>query len=303
MSLTLNLGVRSKHAEQRLWLALGIAVVVTTVELTGGLLSKSLALVSDSAHVFSDVLAILVSILTLRLARRPHSARRTFGYHRAEIFAALLNGSTLIAIALFILYQSYRRFLQPPEVQGNLVLIFASIGLAANLGTAGLLVRSKESSLNVSGIFLHVVGDVLSSFAVIVSALVIVLTHYLYADPIIAVVIGLLILRNAYWLTRESMDILMEATPKHLKLADISNAILNVEGVRGVHDLHVWTITSGLYALSGHITVSSQMVKEATLIREKVSRKLAESFGIDHVTLQVETEALETIQRDEGIGL
>ncbi len=301
--MTINLGVRSKHAEQRLWLALGIAVVVTTVELSGGLLSKSLALVSDSAHVFTDVLAILISILTLRLARRPHSARRTFGYHRAEIFAALLNGSTLIAIALFILYQSYGRFLQPPIVQGNLVLIFASIGLAANLGTAGLLVRSKETSLNISGIFLHVASDVLTSVAVIISALVIVLTNYLYADPIIAVVIGLLILRNAYSLTRESMDILMEATPKHLKLAVISNAILNVEGVKGVHDLHLWTITSGLYALSGHITLSSQTVKEATLIREKVSKKLAESFGIEHVTLQVETEALETIQQDDGVGL
>lgn len=300
--MTIDLGSRSKHAERRLWLALTIAVIVTFVEFTGGLVSKSLALVSDSGHVFTDVLAILISLLTLRLARRPHSARRTFGYHRAEIFAALLNGSTLIAIALFIIYQSYRRFLQPPQVQGNLVLIFASIGLIANLGTAKLLGHSKESSLNVSGIFLHVVGDVLSSVAVIVSGLIIVLTNYLPADPIIAVIIGILILRNAYSLTKESMDILMEATPKHLKLAEISNAILGVEGVKGVHDLHVWTITSGLYALSGHITVFSHTVKEASSIRERVAQKLASSFGIEHVTLQVETEHLETIQRDESLG-
>jgi cobalt-zinc-cadmium efflux system protein len=273
------------------------------VEFTGGLVSKSLALVSDSGHVFTDVLAILISLLTLRLARRPHSARRTFGYHRAEIFAALLNGSTLIAIALFIIYQSYRRFLQPPQVQGNLVLIFATIGLIANLGTAKLLGHSKETSLNVSGIFLHVVGDVLSSIAVLVSGLIIVLTNYLLVDPIIAVIIGILILRNSYSLTKESIDILLEATPKHLKLSDISDAILSVEGVKGVHDLHVWTITSGLYALSGHITVFSHTVKEASLIREKVAQKLAGTFGIEHVTLQVETEPLETIQHDERLGI
>ncbi len=266
-------------------------------------MSRSLALVSDAGHIFTDVLSIGISILTLRLARKPHSATRTFGYHRAEIFAALLNGSTLIAIAFFIIYQSYRRFLHPVQVEGNLVMIIASVGLVSNLGLARLLAHSRQTSLNVRGIFLHTIGDILSSLAVIVSALVILFTGYLLADPIIAIIIGLLIMRSAYSLARESLDILLEATPKHLKLADVSQAILGVEGVKGVHDLHVWTITSGLYALSGHITLSSNTVKEANLIREKVARKLAESFGIEHVTLQVETEALETIQRDEGVGL
>ena len=294
---------RSKHAEARLWIALAVAAGVTGLEFSGGLVSKSLALVSDAGHIFTDVLSIGISILTLRLARKPHSATRTFGYHRAEIFAALLNGSTLIAIALFIIYQSYRRFLHPVQVEGNLVMIIASVGLVSNLALARLLAQSRQTSLNVRGIFLHTVGDVLSSLAVIVSALVILFTGYLLADPIIAVIIGLLILRSAYSLARESLDILLEATPKHLKLADVSQAILSVEGVKGVHDLHVWTITSGLYALSGHITLLSNTVKEANMIREKVARKLAESFGIEHVTLQVETEALETIQRDEGVGL
>ena len=294
---------RSKHAEARLWIALAVAGGVTGLEFSGGLVSRSLALVSDAGHILTDVLSIGVSILTLRLARKPHSATRTFGYHRAEIFAALLNGSTLIAIALFIIYQSYRRFLHPVQVEGNLVMVIASVGLVSNLGLARLLARSRQTSLNVRGIFLHTVGDVLSSLAVIVSALVILFTGYLLADPIIAVVIGLLIMRSAYSLARESLDILLEAAPRHLKLADVSQAILSVEGVKGVHDLHVWTITSGFYALSGHITLSSSTVKEANMIREKVARKVAESFGIEHVTLQVETEALETIQCDEGVGL
>ena len=294
---------RSKHAEARLWIALAVAAGVTGLEFSGGLVSRSLALVSDAGHIFTDVLSIGISILTLRLARKPHSATRTFGYHRAEIFAALLNGSTLIAIALFIIYQSYRRFLHPVQVEGNLVMIIASVGLVSNLGLARLLARSRQTSLNVRGIFLHTIGDILSSVAVILSALVILLTGYLLADPIIAVVIGLLIMRSAYSLVRESLDILLEATPKHLKLADVSQAILSVEGVKGVHDLHVWTITSGLYALSGHITLSTNTVKEANMIREKAARKLAESFGIEHVTLQVETESLETIQRNEEPGI
>jgi cobalt-zinc-cadmium efflux system protein len=276
---------------------------ITIIELAGGLLSGSLALSSDAGHIFTDVLALTVSILTLRLARRPHSARRTYGYHRAEIFAALINGSTLIAIALFIIYQAYLRIIQPAPVQSTIVVVVAGIALLANLGTARLLLHHRETSLNVGGIFLHTIGDILSSLAVIIGAVIILFTGYLRADPIIATIIGVLILRSAYYLTRESLDILLEATPKHLSLSEVSHTMLAVEGVRGVHDLHIWTITSGLYALSGHLTVSAHTVKDANLIREKVARKLAERFGIEHVTLQLEGEALETIQRDEGLGL
>src|SRR6266851_1813991 len=170
----LNLAVPSKNAERRLWIALVISSTIVIIEFTGGFLGQSLALISDSGHVLTDVLAIGVSILTLRLGRRQHTARRTFGYHRAEIFAALINGSTLIAVALLIIYEAFLRLQQQTRVQGPFVLAIASVGLLGNLSLAGLLSRSGKTSLNVRGVFLHTVGDALSSVAVIVSSLIVI---------------------------------------------------------------------------------------------------------------------------------
>ncbi len=287
---------RSKSTERRLWMALGIASALTALEFFGGLLSQSLALVSDSGHVLTDVLAVALSILTIRLGRKPHTSRRTFGYHRAEIFAALVNGSTLIMIALLIVYEGYKRILQPPQVQGTLLLTIAFVGLLGNLGMARLLVGSRKTSLNIGGAFLHVLGDTLSSVGVIIGGLVVTFTRYSIVDPLIAMLIGVLILRNAFSLVRESTDILMEATPRHLQLEAVAKTIQSVAGVVGVHDLHIWTITSGLYALSGHLTVSSETTEEGSRIISQVAVLLRTSFGIEHVTLQLEKESLETIQ-------
>jgi len=286
----------SRDAERRLWIALAVSTLIVLVEFVGGLLGQSLALLSDSGHVLTDVLAIGVGILTLRLGRMRHTPRRTFGYHRAEIFAALVNGSTLIAVAILIIYEAILRIQQPPRVQGTLVLAVASLGLLGNLGTAGLLARSRKTNLNVSGVFLHAVGDTLSSIAVIVSSLVVIFTGYLGVDPLAAALIGVLIMRSAYGLVRDSTNILLEATPKHLKLESIAETIRRVDGVKGVHDLHVWTITSGLYALSGHITLGSDMIEDGSVVIGKVAAKLKESFGIEHVTLQMEKETLEKLQ-------
>ena len=286
----------SRKAEKRLWIALSIASGLTALEFFGGLASQSLALVSDSGHVLTDAFAIGLSVLTIRLGRKPHTSRRTFGYHRAEIFAAFVNGSTLIIIALLILYEGYRRVLQPPQVQGTLVLAVAFVGLVGNLGMARLLVGSRKTSLNVRSAFLHVLGDTLSSVGVIIGGIVVTFTSYTIIDPLVAILIGILILRNAFSLVRESTDILMEATPRHLELEAIAKAITSIEGVVGVHDLHVWTITSGLYALSGHVTVKSDTINEGSRIIEEASRKLGESFGIEHVTLQLEEEALEKLK-------
>ncbi len=296
----LNLAVSSKNAERRLWIALAISSAIVIVEFTGGFLGQSLALISDSGHVFTDVLAIVVSILTLRLGRMQHTARRTFGYHRTEVFAALINGSTLIAVALLIIYEAVLRLQQPNRVQGALVLTVASLGLLGNLTTTGLLARTRKTSLNVSGVFLHAAGDTVSSIAVIVSSLVVIFTGYSGLDPIAAVLIGILIMRSAYGLVRDSTNILLEATPRHLELESIAKTIRSVDGVRGVHDLHVWTITSGLYALSGHVTVDSDTISQGSIILEKVAAKLKESFGIEHVTLQMEKETLESIQHESS---
>jgi len=295
----LNLAVSSKNAERRLWIALAISSAIVIVEFTGGLLGQSLALISDSGHVFTDVLAIVVSILTLRLGRMQHTARRTFGYHRTEVFAALINGSTLIAVALLIIYEAVLRLQQPNRVQGALVLTVASLGLLGNLTTTGLLARTRKTSLNVSGVFLHAAGDTVSSIAVIVSSMVVVFTGYSGLDPIAAVLIGILITRSAYGLVRDSTNNLVEATPRHLELESIAKTIRSVEGVKGVHDLHVWTITSGLYALSGHVTLDLDKISDGSIIIGKVAAKLKESFGIEHVTLQMEKEALERIERED----
>ncbi|TMI54223.1 cation transporter [Candidatus Bathyarchaeota archaeon] len=299
--LGLDLSVSSRSAEKRLWIALIISSLIAIVEFTGGFLGQSLALVSDSGHVLTDVLAVGVGILTLRLGRKPHTARRTFGYHRAEIFAALVNGSVLIGAAFLIIFEAYLRLRQPPTVQGPLVLAIASIGLLGNITNAGLLSRSRRTNLNVKGVFLHTVGDVLSSLAVIVSSLIVIFTGYQGVDPLVAAIIGVLIMRSAYLLVRDSTNILLEATPRQMQLETIAKAIRSVEGVKGVHDLHVWTITSGLYALSGHITVDTDSISQGSTIVEKIEAKLKESFGIEHVTLQIEAEALEKIEDPERI--
>lgn len=281
-------------------MALLISSAIVVIEFTGGFLGHSLALLGDSGHMLTDVLGISVSILTLRLGRKHHTAKRTFGYHRAEIFAALVNGSTLIAVALLIIYESFLRLQQPTQVQGPLVLSLASLGLFGNVATTWLLARSGKTSLNVRGVFLHAVGDTVSSIAVIVSSLVVVFTGYSGLDPIAAVLIGILIMRSAYSLVRDSTNILLEATPRGLELESIAKTIRSVDGVMGVHDLHVWTITSGLYALSGHITMNSDRISQGSLILEKVAAKLKESFGIEHVTLQMEKETLERIERGDA---
>src|SRR2546425_13117937 len=196
LALLIDLSVPSRNAERRLWIALVISSVIVVVEFTGGFLGQSLALLSDSGHVLTDVLGISVSILTLRLGRMHHTAKRTFGYHRAEIFAALINGSTLIAVALLIIYEAFLRFQQPTRVQGTLVLSLVSLGLLGNLTTTGLLSRTRKTSLNVRGVFLHAVGDTISSIAVIVSSLVVVFTGYSGLDPVAAGFVWVLLNRK-----------------------------------------------------------------------------------------------------------
>lgn len=300
MQLGLNLMLSSRANEQRLWIALCLSILIVIIEVVGGVLGKSLALLGDSAHLFTDVLTVGVAILTIRLGRRRHTSRRTFGYHRAEIFAALINGSTLTAVALVIIYQAYLRVLQPPTVQGPLVLTIAFFGLLGNLSIASLLASSQKTSLNIRGAFVHSVSDTLSSVAVIISSLIVIGTGYSGVDPIIAALIGLLIIRSAYGLVRDSTDILLESTPKQFQLEKIAETIQTIPMVRGVHDLHVWTITSGLYALSGHVALEASTIQEGSAIIERVATKLKESFGIEHVTLQMEKETLERLQNESS---
>ncbi len=283
-------GINTQEIESTrgLKIALGIVLVMMVVEVVGGILSNSLALLGDAGHMFVDALALSLSLFALTLARRPATATRTYGFHRAEIMAALINGTILAIVAAFIFYNAYQRFLNPLEIHSGLMLVVAGLGLIANLAGILLLRRNRHVSLNIRAAFFHILGDTISSVGVIAAGIIIALTGWNYADPIIAIVIGIIILVGAVQLLRESSDILLEAVPKHIEMDKVTQTIKNVEGVNGIHDLHIWTITSGIFAMSAHVVVQDRMVSHTREILDTINRELAESFSITHTTLQLE---------------
>jgi len=274
--------------QRRLLIALAITSLMALVELVGGLLSNSLALLGDAGHMFTDTLALGLSVVALSLAKRPASQTRTYGFHRAEVLAALANGTILVLICGFLFYEAYQRFVDPPEVRGGLMLVVAAIGFAANLAGILILRSASRDNLNVKGAFLHMWGDTISSVGVIAAGVIILATGWTMVDPIISIFIGLLILRGAVSLVLESSDILLEAVPKHLDVAQIISALKEIEGVKDVHDVHLWTITSGIYALSCHLQIEDRMVSSSSHIVEAVNQALSHKFGIGHSTLQLE---------------
>jgi cobalt-zinc-cadmium efflux system protein len=283
-----NLSRQENESTRGLKIALGIVIVMMVVEVVGGLLSNSLALLGDAGHMLVDALALSLSLIALSLARRPATATRTYGFHRAEIMAALINGAILAIVAAFIFYNAYQRFRNPPEIHSGLMLIVAALGLVANLAGILLLRRNRHVSLNIRAAFFHILSDTISSVGVIAAGIIIALTGWTYADPIIAIVIGIIILTGAVQLLRESSDILLEAVPKHIEMDKVIQMIKNVEGVDGIHDLHIWTITSGIFAMSAHVLVQDRMVSHTREILDTINRELAEHFNITHTTLQLE---------------
>lgn len=286
-------GAHHDHPEGRvaprpLGLALAITGIFLIVDVIGGLLTGSLALLADAGHMATDVAALALALLAIWLARRPATPARSFGFLRAEVLAALVNAGTLIAIALFIFWETIARLREPPEVESGPMLAVAVAGLAANAASAWVLARGggHRHDLNTRGAFLHVVGDLLGSAGAIVAAVVMLATGWYLADPILSGAIGLLILWSSWRLLRESVDVLLEATPAHLDPGAIRGAMAGVAGVAGVHDLHVWTVTSGMVALSGHVEVTGERPWQAVLL--DLAEVLRARFGIVHVTLQPE---------------
>ena len=279
-----------KANQKRLLIALSITALMTVVEVIGGILSNSLALLGDAAHMFTDTLALGLSLVALQLAKRPANESKTYGYLRAEILAALANGTILLLICVYIFYEAYQRFLDPPEVEGGLMLGVAVIGLIANLIGISILHSGSRHNLNVKGAFLHMMGDALSSLGVIIAGIVILVTDWSYADPIISILIGLLILKGASGLVMESVHILLESVPKHLDVERIRNEIERIRGVKDVHDMHLWTITSGVYAMSAHLLVEDRLVSDCSMIVDTVNEILKNEFGIGHTTFQLECE-------------
>ncbi len=277
-------------SQRRLALALGITTVILLAELVGGILTNSLALLADAGHMASDTGALGISLIALWLASRPPTAQRTYGLQRAEVLAALINSLALIVIAAYIFWEASRRFAEPPEVESGPVLAIAAVGLAANLASAFFLFRLRRSSLNVRAAFLHILGDGLASVGVIVAAIIMLTTGEFLADPVISVVIGALILIGSFRITWEATQVLLEATPAGLSIPEVQQAMVAVPGVQGIHDLHVWTITSGFTALSAHIETDESQEQHAILV--SLRRLLSERFSIEHATIQMETVAL-----------
>lgn len=271
--------------------ALAIVVVVMIAEVIGGILSNSLSLLGDAGHMLVDSLALGLSLFAINMARRPATATRTYGYHRVEIMAALSNGVTLTLVSAYIFYEAYQRLSNPPVVQPVLMLVVAIVGLCANVAGLWLLKGVRHGSLNIRAAFLHILGDALSSVGVIIAAVVIKLTGWDAIDSLIAIFIGCIILWGAVRLVRESSDILLEAVPAHIQIEKVIEMMKNIPGVEEAHDIHVWTITSGLYALSAHLVIEDQAVSSSTEIVRTVSNELAEHFDIRHTTLQLECES------------
>jgi cobalt-zinc-cadmium efflux system protein len=260
-------------------------------EIVGGLVTNSLALLADAGHMFSDVAALGLSLFAIWIAERPPTPKRTYGYYRTEILAALINGATLIAVAIYIFIEAYQRLQQPPEVMGAVMIWIAVGGLVVNVLALWILRAGHDENLNVHGAWLHVLTDALGSVGAIVAGMLIWSFAWNWADPVISVLIGLLVIYSAWRLVMESVHVLMESAPLDIDVDEVRQTIAETAGVNDVHDLHVWTITSGLDSLSAHI-VANESVSHADLLK-RLRRTLHERFGIDHVTIQIEPEGFD----------
>lgn len=276
--------------ERSLRLALGLTGSFLVVEVIGGVVTGSLALLSDAAHMFTDVTALAIAFAAVRMGARAADRRRTFGYQRLEIMAAAVNAVLLFLVALYILYEAYMRIQAPPEVQSVGMMAIAATGLVVNLIGMRLLYGGKDVSLNVKGAYLEVWSDMIGSVGVLVGGAAIWLTGWTLVDPIVAVGIGLWVLPRSWALLKESTNILLEGVPGNIDTGALRSAIGAVPGVRESHDLHVWAITTGEVSLTAHVVLDATVADAESVLRTIRSR-LSEDFGITHVTLQAESES------------
>ncbi len=282
---------RTDQRRRMRWV-LGITAVFMVAEVVGGILSNSLALLADAGHMFTDVGALALSLVAMRLAQRPPSPRKTYGYVRLEILAALANGTALLGIAGFILMEAWGRFKAPPAVDAPLMLGVAAVGLAVNVAGAVLLHGHAGENLNVRGAYLHILGDLLGSVGAISAGVLILTTGWMLADPLISVVIASLILVGAWRLVREATDVLLEAAPRGLDVEELVDFLQDIEGLEELHDIHVWTLTSGFVAMSGHGVIDDLNMHRRIL--DEINHRL-HLRGISHVTFQLEPRPLHQI--------
>jgi cobalt-zinc-cadmium efflux system protein len=278
------------HRFDRSWrplvLAFGTQLIYFVVELVGGLLTNSLALIADAGHMLSDVAALGLSLLALFYTQKPHTAQKTYGYHRLEILVALVNGLILWVMAAYILYDAYSRFSQPPAIASLPLMIIAGVGLVVNLFGVMILHPTKDQSINLRSAFLHLLADSLGSVAAIAAGLAIYLRGWYWFDPLAGAAIAVLVIIGSWQLVWEAADILMEGTPKHIDLAEVTRALEGWPGVEEIHDLHIWSISSGLFAMSVHVVLQDSRDRDCLTgeLEDLVSRR----FGLEHTTIQLE---------------
>lgn len=268
-------------------IVLGISLAILVIELIGGILANSLALLADAGHVFTDVAGVTLALGAIWIAARPASDRRTFGWYRIEILAAALNAILLFGVAAFVLFEAWQRWNDPPEVTSGLMLAVALLGGAANLVSMWLLRAPGQRSVNLRGAYLEVLGDFLGSVAVVVAAVVIAMTGWTQADAVASAAIGLMILPRTWSLLREAVDVLLEATPKGLRIDHLRTHLLSAEGVADIHDLHAWTITSGQPVVSAHVVLTPGA--DPARVLDELCRCLGDDFDVEHSTLQLES--------------
>ena len=285
---------RSADRRSLTW-TIALTAVVMIAEIAGGILSNSLALLADAGHMFTDVLALGLALFAISVASRPAPARVTFGWYRVEILTALANGVLLVLISLGIIYEAYRRFSNPPDVAGPTVIFVALIGLVANLAGLFVLRGASRKCLNVRGAVMHVIGDALSSAAVLVCGAVIIRTGWTRIDPLLSAGIAVVIIIGAVRLMRESVDVLLEASPIGIELRAVTSEIQSIPGVMQVHDLHIWSITSGMTALSGHVVLEETTLSHSDRILNSIKALLKDRYQIHHTTIQIESEAYREI--------
>jgi cobalt-zinc-cadmium efflux system protein len=284
------LAINLQQPRRLLTLSLAVTASIAVVEAVSGILSNSISLVSDAVHMFTDVMSIVLSLFAVTMAARSHSGAMTFGYHRAEVLAALANGVALAVISVWVLYEAVLRVMSPRVIDTPLMLAAAGIGLAGNLAVMFLLKQHAGKSINVQSALVHVVYDTVSSVAVIITGLIAFYTGVTIVDPLVAFLIAGLVARSAYTIVRGSTHILLEGAPRELDMQQIVATLRQLDGVVDVHDLHVWTISTGMDALSGHVVVRDQMLSQSSKLLDDINRVLAERYNITHTTIQLENE-------------
>jgi cobalt-zinc-cadmium efflux system protein len=283
----------SASGQRDLLIALSITVLMMIAEVVGGLLSNSLALLSDAGHMLTDNLALLLSFFAMKFATMPATEKKTFGFYRLEILAALLNGIILVLVSLYIMYESYVRMIQPQPVAGQLMLIVAIIGLVANVIGAFFLFKHSHASLNIRGAYLHILGDALASIGVVIGGVIIIYSGWYLIDPILSIGISLIIIYGSWSLVKESVNILLESVPSHINIDTVTAEIAQVKGVREAYHIHIWAITSGVYSMSAHVLIDDQMISGCRNIIDEIRELLSKKFNILHSTIQLECDRCE----------